>query len=231
MADNTAVLEHRQAAVEAQARGDSHAANEAFAAELRALSAKPDISAENLDDTDAREDAASETPVTNTEREDATPGESSVSVSDDTQFQHVEPVPVDITDATYRAFRENFGEDEATSLQRAWGDNALGNERIVGAVIEDHPKLDQIYVEHQTENGALSSDGVVHALRYVLEQSGKDVSSASALAFLKKHPELDNIYYDHADEDGNLSITGLYRALHYIGKATGYKFTYRGKQR
>ena len=143
----------------------------------------------------------------------------------DEQFpQHV-PVPVDVTDKIYTAMREEFNEDEAASLQRAWGDHAWGNEQVVRAVIRDHPAIDSIYVQNQTETGGLSADGVEHALRYLLEQAKE-----SETVFLKKHPELEGIYFDHADENGNLSVTGAYRALHYLGKTRGYKFNYRGQR-
>ena len=91
------------------------------------------------------------------------------------------------------------------------------------AVIRDHPQLDRIYVEHQTDNG-LSFDGVADMLLYVM-------AGESESAFLKEHPEIENIWNDHADEQDNLSITGAYRLLHYLGKKSGYRHTYRGKQR
>lgn len=215
MADNAVVTEHRQAASEAQARGDTRSANAEYAAELLALSdARPtqDTSAESLDDTG--EDAASPAGDEKTEE----PG-------DDTQFPQYVPVPVEITDRFYNTFREEFSEDDSASLQRHWGNNAFGNEQIVRAVIKNHPQLDRIYVAHQTDNG-LSFDGVADMLLYVLEQSGE-----SGESFLKKHPEIENIYNDHADEQGNISITGAYRLLHHIGKKSGYRHTYRGNQR
>lgn len=217
MGNESEVQQHRAASAEAQARGDTRAANAAYAAELQALSGvQPDTSAESLDDTDTD---AGET--LGGEEKTEEPGE-------DTQFpQHV-PIPVEITDRVYRAFLDDFGEDEAANLQRAWGNNAFQNEQIVRAVIRDHPRLDQVYVHHQTENG-LSYEGVVRVLRYVLDHS--DESGASGESFLKNHPELVNIFDDHADEQGNISITGAYRLLHYIGKQSGYRHTYRGKQR
>ena len=181
-----------------------------------------DIGADNLDDISADDDTqAGETPpvvaVPTTDDKAATPT--------DEQFPQRVPVPVNVNDKIYGAFREEFNEDEAASLQRAWGDNAWGNEQVVRAVIRDHPAIDSIYVQNQTETGGLSADGVEHALRYLLEQAKE-----SETEFLKKHPELEGIYFDHADENGNLSVTGAYRALHYLGKAKGYKFNYKGQR-
>ena len=181
-----------------------------------------DIGADNLDDISADDDTqADETPpvvaVPTTDDKAATPT--------DEQFpQHV-PVPVDVTDKIYGAFREEFNEDEAASLQRAWGDHAWGNEQVVRAVIRDNPAIDSIYVQNQTETGGLSADGVEHALRYILEQSGETES-----AFLKKHPELDALYFDHVTADGGITPAGLYRMLHYFGKTAGHKFNYRGQR-
>ena len=112
MADAVVVMEHREAAAQAQARGDSRSANAAYAAELQALSGvQPgqDTSAESLVDTDT--DAAGETPAGDEKTDE--PGE-------DMQFpQHV-PIPVEITDRVYNTFREELSEDEAASLQRHW---------------------------------------------------------------------------------------------------------------
>lgn len=144
----------------------------------------------------------------------------------DRQFPQNDPVPVDVTDTVYGSFREAFGEDEAAGLQRAWGDHAVLNQAVVKHFIADHPDLDQVYVQHQTEAGGLSVDGVLAGLDYLLEKAG----IADPLELLKQHPELDYIYNDHADEQGTLSAVGLYRALHYVGKKSGYKFNYRGKR-
>ena len=50
-------------------------------------------------------------------------------------------VPVEVTDEIFSIFRENFGENEAARLQEHWGDQALANQTISLALVEDHHSL------------------------------------------------------------------------------------------
>ena len=132
------------------------------------------------------------------------------------QSPQQEPAPVWETDRVYNTFRDELGEEVSESLQRVWGNNAVRNERIVRDVIGEHPRLDQIFVNHQTDTG-MSHDGFKQMLRYVADQTGETPES-----FMASYPGVSGIYADHSDADGNLSITGIYLFLRYIGKESGY---------
>ena len=136
------------------------------------------------------------------------------------------PVPVESTDEIYNNFKSEYGEDQAQQLQSAWGDNALENEKIIGAVIEDHPQIDELFVQYQSDNG-ISIEGVAEAAEYIAQKFG--VESLEELS--KHHPELDQIFYDNYDEPtGTLSMVGIKQSLAYIGKRSGYSYKHREKR-
>ena len=105
------------------------------------------------------------------------------------------PVPVEITGEIYSTFKAEYGEEQAMQLQSAWGDNALENEKIIGAVIEDHPQIDELFVQYQSDNG-VSIEGVAAAAEYIAQKSGFE----SLEELSKHHPEQDQIFYDTYDE-------------------------------
>lgn len=131
-----------------------------------------------------------------------------------------QPVPVELTSSVYDDFKEAFGEDQAALLQSKWGDRALQNEGLVEAVMEDHSSLDQIYTEHQAEDGGISTQGIAQAAEYLLENTEfNDLDELSAA-----YPELDAIILENYDErTQTVSAVGIYEALAYIGKRSGYK--------
>lgn len=134
-----------------------------------------------------------------------------------------EPVPVEITGEIYNNFKSEYGEEQAAQLQSLWGDSALENEKIIGAVIEDNPQIDELFIQHQTDNG-VSIEGVATAAEYIAQKFGFE----SLEELSKNHPELDYIFYDHYDEPTQtLSMVGVKQALSYFGRRSGYKFTYR----
>lgn len=134
------------------------------------------------------------------------------------QSPQQEPAPVWETDRVYNTYRDELGEDVSEALKREWGDNAVRNEKIMRAVIADHPRLDSIYVEHQSDDGlSISRDGVGQMMRYVLNRSGETPES-----FLATYPAVENIFADHSDGEGNLSLIGAYKFLHLVGRESGY---------
>ena len=136
------------------------------------------------------------------------------------------PVPVEITDEIYNNFKSEYGEDQAQQLQSAWGDSALENEKIIGAVIEDHPQIDELFVQYQSDNG-ISIEGAAEAAEYITQKFGFE----SLEELSKHHPELDQIFYDHYDEPtGTLSMVGIKQSLAYIGKRSGYSYKHREKR-
>jgi len=207
-------IAHREAAASAQQRGDMTAANEAYLAELAALDGRGPVSLDDLNllsdvDYSAVESVEAEAPP---------------SAAAPEQFPEFVPIAVEHNDGVYSAFKTEHGEDAASELQRYWGNEALANERIVAAVIQDNPEINNVYAEHQNDAG-LSFEGAQAMFRYAFEKSG----IKSPEAFLSEYGELDQIFFDHADSDGNLSAVGLRRALHYWGQKSGYKYQYRGK--
>jgi len=135
-----------------------------------------------------------------------------------------DPVSVEITGGIYNNFKSEYGEEQAAQLQSLWGDSALENEKIIGAVIEDHPQIDELFVQYQSDNG-VSIEGVAAAAEYISQKFGFE----SLEELSKHHPELDHIFYDHFDEPtGTLSMVGVKQALSYFGKRSGYRYTYRG---
>ena len=136
------------------------------------------------------------------------------------------PVPVEITDEIYNNFKSEYGEDQAQQLQSVWGDSALENEKIIGAVIEDHPQIDELFVQYQSDNG-VSIEGVAEAAEYITQKFGFE----SLEELSKHHPELDQIFYDNYDEPtGTLSMVGIKQSLAYIGKRSGYSYKHREKR-
>lgn len=134
------------------------------------------------------------------------------------------PVPVEKTGEVYNNFNEAFGPDQAELLQKRWGDRAVQNEGVVRAVMEDHSSFDQIYAEHQSEDGGISVQGLSLAAEYLVEKTGlNDLEELSA-----KFPELDAIILENYDErTQTVSPVGIHLALAYLGQRSGYRYTYR----
>jgi len=134
------------------------------------------------------------------------------------------PVPTEITGEIYNAFKENFGADQAELLQKRWGDKAVQNEGVVRAVMKDNSPFNEIYAEHQSDDGGISVQGLQAAAEYLTKEAGfNDLDELS-----KAWPELDAIILENYDErTGTISAVGIYQALAYIGQRSGYKFTYR----
>jgi hypothetical protein len=142
----------------------------------------------------------------------------------DDEFEEFESVPVERTDEIYSRFKEHFGSDESASLQNIWNDSAVANEAIVSAVVQDHPTIDKIYVEHQRENGGLSLEGIQATAQYLAQTSGFDTVESMG----KAHPELESLFWDYYNEStGTISPTGLYRMLAYVGARSGFRYTHK----
>ena len=136
------------------------------------------------------------------------------------------PVPVEVTGEIYNNFKEEFGEEQAALLQQEWGDKAVQNEVVVRAVMADHPSFDEIYIEHQNDDG-ITAEGLVLGAEYLAKNAGfNDLDEMS-----KAWPELDAIILDSYDErTDTLSAAGIYLALEYIGRRSGYSYIYREKR-
>ena len=137
------------------------------------------------------------------------------------------PVPVEVTGQVYKDFNEAFGPDQAELLQKRWGDRAFQNEGVVRAVMEDNPPFDQIYGEHQSEDGGISVQGLTLAAEHLAKEAGfNDLEELSQTS-----PEIDGIILDNYDErTGTISAAGIHLALAYLGQQLGYRYTYRGQR-
>lgn len=210
--------QHRQAAAEALERGDTRAANEAYQAELQALSSGG-AEAEQDDAYDSGD-------------EDEDLGEDLDEDSENEQDESLEfsgpeiPVPVEFTDAVYNAFREKFGSDQAALLQSKWGDKALHNDQVVRAFVQDHPRLDQLYAEHEGDDGGMALEGVALFLEEIATRAGLEDTET----LLRGFPEIGAIVTENSD-DRTLSPVGLYQLVAYLGKRSGHVYTHRGIRR
>lgn len=128
--------------------------------------------------------------------------------------QH-ELTPVEMTDAVYQSVRDEFGSDEAESLQRLWGDRAVQNQAAAHGMLAAHPELSQLYADHATDTGGLSGDSAEAfgaVLAAILDKAGVPVGDRQ---------EISAIADDHSQPDGSLSLTGLAEILRVAAKKTG----------
>ena len=140
----------------------------------------------------------------------------------DDPFVEYVPVPVEITDAVYSQFRDEFKDAHgAAALQNAWGDSAVAKDAIVGQLLDNAPEIGALYESFQTEAGGLSLEGVSAATQYLMDNSSFNSPEALAAA----HPELDHLYLDHSDASGNLSPAGVKIILAYIAGKSGFEHT------
>ena len=136
------------------------------------------------------------------------------------------PVPVEHTSQYYREFKTDFGDDQEALLSTAWGDHALTQDRIVGALLEDRPEIGNIYEQHQSDSGGLSAEGAQVALQYLFENSKHETPED----FIQANPELVALHNDYTDEAGTLSPAGVRIILAHVATRTGYKAAYRAKR-
>ena len=137
-----------------------------------------------------------------------------------------DPVPVALTSQLYRDFSAETDDSQAALLQTAWGDHALTQDRIVGALLEDRPEIGNIYEQHQTDSGGLSAEGAQVAFQYFFDNSKHETPED----FIQANPELIALQRDYTDAAGTLSAAGVRIILAHVAKRTGYKSTYRAKR-